>query len=281
MAQTDEIDLLELAFKLNKVFIKNIKSLIIAFVIGTAAGLAFYQFVPKVYESKMTITSDILTESYSKSIFDNLEKLIKEKNTKLLSSCLNISEDKASKIGEIKLKGTIEKADNLKEQDKISLNITVETSDNSLWPDLQKGIIDFIEKNDFVKTRVEQRKKYYSSLITKIDRELSDLEILKSKIMEGRISNGSKDGMLLLDPTAVNSKIIDLSKEQLSFKNALELVNSAQLVEGFTIFDKPSSPKLSISLASGASLGLFFVIAIIAIKGFRQMVRLANSTEAK
>jgi hypothetical protein len=46
MAQSDEIDLLELAFKLNRVFIQNIRSLIIAFFIGSLAGLAFYQLVP-------------------------------------------------------------------------------------------------------------------------------------------------------------------------------------------------------------------------------------------
>jgi hypothetical protein len=63
MAQSDEIDLLELAVKLNKVFIKNLRSLLVAFIIGASAGLAFYQVVPSTYESKMIFTSNVLTLS--------------------------------------------------------------------------------------------------------------------------------------------------------------------------------------------------------------------------
>jgi uncharacterized protein involved in exopolysaccharide biosynthesis len=58
-------------------------------------------------------------------------------------------------------------------------------------------------------------------------------------------------------------------------------VNSIQLVEGFTIYKKAVSPKLSISLAAGASLGVFFVLALIALKGLRKIVTLSEEKLGK
>jgi hypothetical protein len=274
---TDEIDLLTLLAKIILAIKNNLIALIIAFIIGSGLGLAYYQFNPNVYESEVIITSDILTESYSKSVFTTIQKLIKENNLGSLSKILHLTESQAEAIQKIELKGTIEKSDGLQEQNKMYISITVKSMDNTIWPDLQAGIVAFIENNDFVKIRVTQRKKYFTSLITKIDHELGDLEIMKSKIMDGKLSsNNSSDGMLLLDPTTINTKILELSKEKINYQNGLELVNSVQIVESFTAFNKPISPKLSISLGSGASLGLFFVFVFIGIKSLRKLIRIAE-----
>jgi uncharacterized protein involved in exopolysaccharide biosynthesis len=47
-------------------------------------------------------------------------------------------------------------------------------------------------------------------------------------------------------------------------------------VEGFTPFEKPVSPTLLLSLAAGASLGLFLVGVVIAFKVFRKMLKFSQ-----
>ncbi len=79
--QNDEIDLLELFAKFILIIRRNTVIIIIAFILGTLLGLAYYQFVPKSYESRMILTSDILTESYSKTLFETINQLVKERNT--------------------------------------------------------------------------------------------------------------------------------------------------------------------------------------------------------
>ncbi len=268
---TQEIDLLELSAKIGTAIKNNFLALITALIVGSGLGFAYFQFQSKVYESELIITSSILTESYSKSVFANLQKLIKENNIPTLSSLLHLSPNKASAINSIELKGTIEKGDGLQETDKTHINITVKSVDNTIWPSLQIGITTFIENNDFVKIRVAQQKKYFTSLISKLDHELNDLEILKSKIMDGKLSH-SEDGMLILDPTTINYKIIDLNKEKLTSQNSLELVNSVQILQGFTTFEKSVSPKLSISVLVGALLGIFFVFAFIGIRSLNVLL---------
>jgi hypothetical protein len=275
-APSDEIDLVELLAKIVITIKNNILSIIIAFVIGSILGLCYYQFVPKSYESSMLISSGILTESYSKNLVSDINKLIKEKNLITVSTKLGITQQEASKLGKLEIKSAIEKSDGIKEAEKNYLTIIGQSSDNSIWPSLQTGLINFFESNDYVKIRVDQNRKYYTQIIEKIDKELIDLQELKNNISSGKMNQSSKDNLVLFDPTTVNTKILDLNKEKIGMQNALETVNSVQLVEGFTVFEKPVSPKLSISLVAGASVGLFFVALIIAFKSLRKIVRLSE-----
>jgi hypothetical protein len=274
--RSDEIDLLELFAKSILIVRRNTKIIIIAFILGTLLGLAYYQLIPKSYSSRMIVVSDILTESYSKTVFDNLGQLISERNIPTLASKLKLKESQAAQILGITVKGAVEKADGLKEQDKTYLTVEAQSGDNAIWPDLQNGILHFLQHNEFVSVRVEQRKKYYGDLIKVMDKELDDLEDLKTKIGEGKLTQGNKENLLLFDPTEINSKIVEINKEKLSFVNSLELANSVQLVEGFTVYEKPSNPKLSISLAAGISFGLLFVMLVISFKGIRSMVRFSE-----
>lgn len=275
MAQSDEIDLLELAFKLNKVFVKNLKSLVIAFVIGISAGLAFFQLAPKVYESKMILLSDILTESYSERITESLDNLIKEQNSKILSERIGLTIEQAKQIAKIEIE-SVKQKQTKGEKEEATFIVTVRTMDNGILPQLQEGIINYLRNNEYVKIRVRQRQDFYKAMIERVGQEINSLDSLKRRLFSGQPIYSKSSEMMLVDPTNIYSKIIELNKEEINYKNALELVNSIQLVEGFTVFDKPVNPKLSVSIASGASLGIFFVIALIAIKGFKQMVRLAN-----
>lgn len=273
---SDEIDLLELLAKIVITIKSNILSIIIAFVVGSILGLGYYQFVPKTYESSMLISSGILTESYSKTLVMDINKLIKEKNLTTVSSKLGITQQEASKLGKLEIKSAIEKSDGIKEEEKNYLTIIGQSSDNSIWPSLQRGLISFFESNDFVKIRVDQRKKYYTQIIERIDKELIDLEELKDNISNGKMSQSSKDNLILFDPTTVNTKILELNKEKIGLQNALETVNSVQLVDGFTVFEKPVSPKLSISLVAGASVGLFLVALLIGFRSLRKIVQLSE-----
>ena len=48
-------------------------------------------------------------------------------------------------------------------------------------------------------------------------------------------------GNVMFDPTIVNSKIVELTKEKITLQNSLALANSVQVVEGFSRFERPSS----------------------------------------
>ena len=276
MAKTDdEIDLIEFLAKIIFLVRKNTKIILLAFVVGTILGLAYYQLVPRVYESKMILLSDILTSSYSERITESLNRLISEKNRRILSERLKMSEEEASEIARIEIE-SIEQEVGKDEKDNAIFIVTVKVLNKNILPNLQESIIVYLRNNEFVKVRVEQRKKYSNEIIKRIDEQLVGLEELKAKINKGQFIQGGKENLVLFDPTAVHSKILELTKEKTNLQNSLEIINSIQLVEGFTVFEKPVSPKLSLSLAGGASLGLFFVGVVVAFKTIRKMLNFSQ-----
>ncbi|HZB13096.1 MAG TPA: hypothetical protein VE467_08715, partial [Chryseolinea sp.] len=129
-----------------------------------------------------------------------------------------------------------------------------------------------------VKIRVEQNKNYLKQMISKVQQEIKDLEELKKRIYNGDFF-ANTNGNVSFDPTTVNSKIIDLTKEKITLENSLEVANSVQVIEGFTTFEKPIRPKRSISLSAGATLGLIFAGIFIGFKIIRKTLQLADAAK--
>jgi len=271
----DEIDLVELLVKIVLLIKRNLTQIIIFFVVGTGLGYAYASLAPKVYESKMLVSSEILTESYSEKLFGNLQNLIKEQNYGELSIKIGLSEDEAASLSKILIESAL-KDKPQKEDEKKFFMITVEVTDQSILPKLQAGLLDYFSQNDFVKLRVETKRKMHKEVIAKIDEEIKALEEFKTEISDGSFFNRSK-GDVYFDPTTVNSKIVGLTQEREVLEEKLTLINSVEVVEGFTQFDKPIWPKKSVSLAAGATLGLFLVGIMIAFKSIRKLIRFAEA----
>jgi hypothetical protein len=284
--QNDEIDLIELLAKIIFIVRKNTLLLLVCFVTGTLLGFVYFQQVPKKYKSSMMVTSEVLTEDYAKILSETIKKLLNEGNSASIAQLLNISAEEASKINSLSIKMP-DKVEIFFEQEKQTfqtlktfLTIDVECTDNAIWPNIQKGILYYLQNNEFVKLRVEQRKKYFGEMIKKIDQQLQDLDELKSKIANGQQARDTKENPVIVELGLLYTSIIDLNKDKFEFSNLLETATGVQVVQGFTVFAKPSSPKLSISLAAGASYGVLFVMLILGVKAIRRMVRFSKETLA-
>lgn len=273
---SDEIDLVELLVKGVLLIKRNLFQIVIFFAIGSGLGFAYASLAPKVYESNMILSSGILTESYSKRLIENLNALIQEKNIIELSARLSLTQDETEVLNKFKIESVKEKSTSAQDSDNASFLVTVELKDESLLPKLEEGLVNYLQDNDFVKIRVEQNKNYLKQMIQKVQAEIESLESFKASIYEGKFFQ-STSGNIMFDPTTVNSKIIDLSKEKINLENSLQLVNSVQVINSFTKFDKPVWPKKSVSMAAGATFGLFLVGLMIAFKSIRKLVRFAEA----
>ena len=195
------------------------------------------------------------------------------------SDLLNLSSEETSQLVRVKIENTsirkfeIQRRDAKESVEETIVLLEVRTTNNTLWPKLTTGFINYLENNSFVKLRVDQQKNFYTQLVTSLDKEIKDLELLKSKILSGAISTYSKDGMILMDPSSISSQIIDLTKEKIEFQNKLENVNVIQIIEGFTVFENPTWPNLLVSVAIGLFLGAAVAIAIMVTKAVRQRNR--------
>ena len=117
-------------------------------------------------------------------------------------------------------------------------------------------------------------------MLAKIYEEINDMDAFKEQIVSGSFFR-SAQGNVMFDPTNVNSKIMELTKEKITMQNELELVNSVQVIEGFTKYERPVRPRLSVSLISGSFVGLVFVSILIAFKSIRRILQMADAAKQK
>jgi hypothetical protein len=270
-----EVDLMELFLKGINIIRANFWMIVLFFLAGIALGLFSYYTSRKMYENKMVVSSGIMTKSYTKNLIDRLNRHKRESNIKAISSLLGVSDSTVKELGFISLEN-ISQSDGDKESDRFI--ITVDVFNQDILPELQEGLVRYLENNEFAKIRVEQNKSYLKQMISKVEEEIRELEELKKNISNGTFFQTVK-GNIMFDPTTVNSKILELTKERITLQNSLALVNSVQVIEGFTKFDRPTKPKLSVSLIAGAMIGLFISGMFIAFKSIRRLLRMADATK--
>lgn len=260
---SDEIDLGELLLKLFKIVNRNKLILIIFTALGMAGGITRYYLKVPVYESSMMLRSDILTEAYSETLTDNLKRLIEERNDALLSEKLSITAEEASHLVDIKVESVEEANTPVGAVKNIIFLISVEITDNGILENLQAGIVNFLENNEFVKKRIDLRRKRFEALVSQVNKEIKEIDSLKKRMNEGIIYNQQGANLVVLDPSNVYEKALSLFKEELTYQENLELIDSIQLIEGFTAFKNPIAPKLSLSGGSGLLVGLFLALIIV------------------
>lgn len=258
----DEIDLIELLARFVRLLKKNFALIAICVVIcvGLAVWIRFAS--PKIYESRMMVYSDILTESYCDQLARNLSSLIKDSNYELLADRLSLSPEQASKLHEVRIEGALEGA--VPEEARSFIVVVVRILDNAVLPDLQAGIIEYLSQNDFVKTRTEEKKRYYQELIARIGEEIEKLEVAKQRITSGDF--GRAAGTVMMNPSEIYAQTVTLVETKLSMEEKLHLVNSVQLVEGFSPLNRHVSPRLSILLPAGLVSGFLLAFLIMGLR---------------
>lgn len=270
-SNSDEIDLQALAVNIVRYFMRYFKFISFCTLTGIVLGFVGYQLTPPKFESQMILQSDILTESHIDRLTANLDRLIREGNDSILATRLELTLSEAQHIKAIEIE-SVKKAQSASQDEASTFVVTAVVDQKNLLPKLQEGIINYLRTNEYVKTRVRQREEKHQLLIDKLEEEIQSLDSLKDRLFQGKPVYTKSSEMMLVDPTNIYSKIIELTEQQIENKNDLELFNSIQLIEGFTPFRKPANPKLSIMLLSGFALGFFGAIGILTAK---QLLKLA------
>lgn len=277
-ANRNEIDLVELFLKAVIAVRDNFWLIVLFFALGCGLGAAYFMTARKQYESKMIISSNILTTSYAKILFDNINNHLLEGEYAMVAADLKVSEDVVKQIAGLEIENLSKTEGNtIKESDRYL--ITARVYDNKVLPDIQKGVIEYLENNEFVRIRVNQQRAFLKEMIASIDKELGELRQFKTDIYSGKFFSAAK-GNVMFDPTTVNTKVLDLTQKKVEFEHSLELSSSVQTIEGFTPF-KRSKPRLSTSLVAGSVFGLFAVGVLLVFKSTRRLLRLAEANASK
>ena len=208
-------------------FNKRNKNLIFVFILlGIISVILFQNLKPAYYETKAICMSGIseyerleqleeLSQRTAVDLINYLQINVSNKDYGQLSELLGISKEMTEKIKSIEAEQLYQQDMNEKYYALNKFEISLSVFDNTIIDDVQKGIINYFNSNDFIKQYHKMYIDGNNRLINEIDKEI-DL------LAEMRII-GSKNG---LDLSSVN---IISGKEEKTISN--QIISLAQLKE--------------------------------------------------
>lgn len=268
----DEIDLKDLLKKIIGVFERGTKIILLSVLVGAILGLSYFFYSSIKYQSNLILSSDILELEHVQALFNPIESLLSEGNLELLAREFKIDEDVANQLKAIEVENIIEReADNEEELNYFKIAATV--SNNEVLPELQQGIIKYLENNEFVKKRVELNREKFRILIQKVDNELKEIDLLKRRIEEGAILSSGGSNVVLMEPSNLYEQSLLMNEKKQSYIERLALIQSFEVVKKFTPFNEPFSPSWILCLVVGLAGGLIIGFAILFFKEIDSYVR--------
>jgi hypothetical protein len=230
-----------------------------------SVGISFinYKMSLPVYKSEMITQSNFLNNDYCYKLLGTIDELVREKNYVALSEKLFISERQAACIKSLSYRNFNPKFQKIFKdsiQMMVPFRVEVIVSDNSILDSLQLGIMNYLESNEFATIRKKIKEHQLMKMEGKLQYEQLKLDSLKTIIKESIIPRGSGSGLIYgqpINPVDVYKEAISFYEKELIIFEELTLLKNMELIEGFTEFNKPYSPKLWLNLLVGLFIGLF------------------------
>lgn len=233
--------------------IKNIKTLSAFVILGVGISSGVFFLKKTVYVSDLTISHTRLNNGECYSMINDLTKLRNSSNDTILSKKLGIEVNMVKQIKSISCKAlneTLEK--NYKDSSFVLLpfKIEVKVYNASVLDSLQKGILHFLESNEYATKRKEISKFYLDKFEEKIKTEIIAIDSLKRIVDKSILPRSLGNGIIMgesIDPVKVYQEGMNLYKSQLNINEQRELNNSFEVLIGFSAA-APSSSLLTFLL---------------------------------
>lgn len=275
---SEEIDLLPIFSYIKKRFfmffqrlgelksfsIKNIKTLSIFIIIGVGISLAVFSLRKTVYVSDLSMSHKRLNNGQCIDLMNSLSKLV-GKDT-ILANKLGIDIKLAKQIKSI----SYLPLNKIKESDSLlnfsDFKIEVKVYNTTILDSLQKGILNFLESNEYATKRKEINKLYFDKFEEKIKTEIISIDSLKRIVDKSILPRSLGNGIILgesIDPVKVYQEGMNLYKSQLNINEQRELNNSFEVIIGFSPAIPSSSLFLNIfvGIISSLVLGLLWLFS--------------------
>jgi hypothetical protein len=261
--QDDEVDLVLIVTQIIHFFNRNLKVFFLFITIGLLAGTTAFFLLPKVYKVSMLADSRILKGEEVAAVVDSWLVLIKKNEHNLLAKKLNISSEDAANIKYIEAE---ESKKVYADKARSAFLIKLELFDNSSLDSVQSGIIYGLKNSSYIRRRVETQRENLELLKDKISNEIEELNSVKLALRNLLKSGSNNSNPFLTDPGTINLQIVSLYERNLQIAENLKFIDEIQIIEGFTKYSKPDSPKLIICLIGGLAVGIMLAFIYILLK---------------
>ena len=253
-------------------FNKRNKNLIFVFILlGIISVILFQNLKPAYYETKAICMSGIseyerleqleeLSQRTAVDLINYLQINVSNKDYGQLSQLLGISKEMTEKIKSIEAEQLYQQDMNEKYYALNKFEISLSVFDNTIIDDVQKGLINYFNSNDFIKQYHKMYIDGNNRLINEIDKEidlLAEMRIIGSKngldLSSVNIISGKEE-------KSISNQIISLAQFKEDINTNISLLKPLFFVQDFAKTNKTERDILLWSILGGFISYLFSLI---------------------
>ena len=253
-------------------FNKRNKNLIFVFILlGIISVILFQNLKPAYYETKAICMSGIseyerleqleeLSQRTAVDLINYLQINVSNKDYGQLSELLGISKEMTEKIKSIEAEQLYQQDMNEKYYALNKFEISLSVFDNTIIDDVQKGLINYFNTNDFIKQYHKMYIDGNNRLIDEIDKEidvLSEMRLIGSKngldLSSVNIISGKEE-------KTISNQIISLAQLKEDISTNISLLKPLFFVQDFAKTNKTERDILLWSILGGFVSYLFSLI---------------------
>ena len=253
-------------------FNKRNKNLIFVFILlGIISVILFQNLKPAYYETKAICMSGIseyerleqleeLSQRTAVDLINYLQINVSNKDYGQLSELLGISKEMTEKIKSIEAEQLYQQDMNEKYYALNKFEISLSVFDNTIIDDVQKGLINYFNTNDFIKQYHKMYIDGNNRLIDEIDKEidvLSEMRLIGSKngldLSSVNIISGKEE-------KTISNQIISLAQLKEDINTNISLLRPLFFVQDFAKTNKTERDILLWSILGGFISYLFSLI---------------------
>ena len=257
--RNDEIDLIEVFTNIYLFFKKHFWFLFGAVLVGAILGYSTKFYTQKFYESSMLIESEILTDEILMEYINNIQTLLDDKNYILLQEKMEIDSSELIDINSIDANFVYD------EEEKKRLNylsVKAITNNNKVLKNMDQGILNFIDKEEYFQNEIQIFRKNAQNLIQNINQEIHKIEQLQANFISPKNNNG--EIKIYYQEKSLQEELLLLTKEKQALEKAIQLAAPFRVIKDFTIYKNPKTKATTYTLAGALIFGFIaFLILIV------------------
>ncbi len=218
---------------------------------GLAIGMLYYFFKPPVYKSTAIYTSNLMNNQFNEAFVNELRWLTREKNHDELSTLLSMSHDQVRSLKKIEFEPF--EVSTMDTMMRSSFKIHVYVDDIVVFDTLQYKLLGYLENNIYGHKRKSAKVSSLELFADKMHDEMVELDSIKKivSLKTGELSN-------LVE---TYRQVIDLYMERYKLMEQMALSNNYELIQRFSSFRKPYSPRLrelAVFVVLSCLIGIYF-----------------------
>jgi hypothetical protein len=234
--------------------------------LGIGVGYLAFKMKRPFYRSSITLAPGKIRNEFFKHQVLRLATLVKDGNSQVVATDLNISLEDAAKMKSLRYVG-VDSFLTVAETDSVLVGapfkVEAELYDSKFFAPLQDALTGYFARNPFFTRSTQARKEQLRAMIDKLKVDITSIDSIKRTAITLR---GPANGFVYgepLDPTNLYKQSTALFETQAELEAELRNLETVQVVVGFAPLLHPTGPKLKWYLVPGTLFGFLLALFVV------------------